>query len=96
MMVGQVINMRANPLANPGAVERGKEILSRLSRGELTGFFYVACGPDVDDEIGICGEFAEDIEYAERAGVACLEALFDITVKNAAVRRPLPRGLKTK
>lgn len=61
--MGQVIALRQHPV-NPEAVRVAREILDLTERGLMHSLIHIGVGPDGKAVMGICGEFAEDLEYA--------------------------------
>lgn len=92
--MGQVVNLRASRPEGSEAYESGRAVLARMQSGELTSFFYIASGPGVDGEVGVCGELAEDLDHAKEAAIAGFQALFGHAPSISIQRRPLPRDLK--
>ena len=39
-------------------------LYAKARRGQITSLLHVATGPEIDDETGLSGEFADDLEYA--------------------------------
>ena len=86
-----VVSLRAFAQAKAEAIEVAQSVYGRMRSGELSSVLYIARGPSGSDEIGVAGDFAEDMEAAERAAVAGFAAMFGRQIGN---RRPLPRDLK--
>lgn len=64
--MGQVIELRSHP-ANPTMVATARKILDMAERGLMTTMIHIGAGPNGEAAMGICGEFAEDLEYATEA-----------------------------
>jgi phosphoglycolate phosphatase-like HAD superfamily hydrolase len=62
-----------------------------MQSGELTSVLYIARGNGGRDEIGVAGDFVNDMAAAERAAVAGFAAMFGRPIGTS---RPLPRDLK--
>ena len=93
--MSQLFNLWASPLAKQDVVEFAKDLFTRATLGRVSGVFFVVASPGEDDEIGVCGEFAEDIDYAVRSANSGMSHLFEL--KNSTVRQfPLPRHLRKR
>lgn len=86
-----VVSLKAFAQAKADALEVAQSLSGRMRSGELNSVLYIARGPGGRDEIGVAGDFVEDMEAAERAAVAGFEAMFGHPI---GTRRPLPRDLK--
>ena len=90
-----VVNLRAFVQAKEEALRVAESVYGRMQSGELTSVLYIARGPTGRDEIGVAGDFAEDMEAAERAAIAGFEAMFGRPISiGQSTRRRLPRDLR--
>lgn len=61
----------------------------------ITSLMHVVAGPDMNDESGVCGEFAEDLEYAAAVatdGFKLLMASVDQQQREPRARRTRTRS----
>ena len=65
--MGQVIQIRRKNQAQPEVVEAAADLLRRAENGLITGLIVLASVRDAKNEIGVCGDFAEDMAYARHA-----------------------------
>lgn len=64
--MGQVFTLRNHPV-NPAMLRTAKKILEMTEKGLLTSLIHIGCGPDGKSIMGLCGEFAEDLQFATEA-----------------------------
>lgn len=68
-------------------------LLARAEQGQITGVMFVAAVTTGKDQIGMAGDFAEDLDYAQQAAAGGFTTLTGLK-KSIAAKRPLPRSLK--
>lgn len=89
-----MIALRKNHPAQPEVVEHLEHLLGRARQGLITGVLCICGTVSGPDELGLCGDFAEDLDYASRAASQGFAAMLGYKFEVAQPRRGLPRDLK--
>jgi hypothetical protein len=80
---------------NLAVIAMAEALVVRARTGLVTGLMCIAAGADGSTQLGISGDFADDVEFATRAADSGF-ALLTNAPRAAMYRRPLPQGLRGK
>lgn len=89
--MGTVIRLKRKLKDQPEVVEFVKALLTRAEMGLVSGIICLASIEGDENEIGLCGDFSEDAEYAVRAAGRGLAALVAQQNGSRRHRRAAPR-----
>lgn len=92
--MGQVLALRSTPV-NPEVVEAAREILRRAEAG-MQAFMFVGIDVAGQAEIGICGDFADDLDYATEAAREGFSRLVGHKFEEREAEEALPHRLQPK
>lgn len=92
--MGRVVALRVQRERNEVA-EEFAELSARARRRQITSSLHIVTGPGIDDETGLCGEFAEDLDYAiavASKSLTLMKAQRDAMARTAATKPRRPRS----
>ncbi len=92
--MGEVVVLRKTPV-NQVVVNAATNILRDAKEG-MTALMYISVNGSGETEIGLCGEFSDDLEYATEAASEGFSRLVGHKIEQRATKNIIPPRLRRK